>query len=64
MTDFNEFEVWFVTGSRHLYGEKALSEVADHSQKIAEALTRLVVSSGCGLGEIGTNDLAVTSSTS
>lgn len=39
MTDFNEFEVWFVTGSQHLYGEKALSEVAEHSQKIAEGLT-------------------------
>ncbi len=29
-----------MTGSQHLYGEKALSEVADHSQKIAEGLTR------------------------
>jgi L-arabinose isomerase len=37
--DLNGFEVWFVTGSQHLYGEKALSEVAEHSQKIAEGLT-------------------------
>lgn len=40
MIDLNGFEVWFVTGSQHLYGEKALSEVAEHSQKIAEGLTR------------------------
>ena len=39
MIDLNGFEVWFVTGSQHLYGEKALSEVAEHSQKIAEGLT-------------------------
>jgi L-arabinose isomerase len=38
--DFKEFEVWFVTGSQHLYGEKALAEVADHSRKMAEGLTR------------------------
>jgi L-arabinose isomerase len=38
--DFREFEVWFVTGSQHLYGEKTLGEVADHSRKIAEGLIR------------------------
>jgi len=38
--DLKEFEVWFVTGSQHLYGEKTLAEVADHSRKIAEGLTR------------------------
>jgi L-arabinose isomerase len=38
--DLKEFEVWFVTGSQHLYGEKALGEVADHSRKIAEGLSR------------------------
>ncbi len=38
MKDFKEFEVWFITGSQHLYGEKALHEVADHSRKIAEGL--------------------------
>ena len=38
MIDLKEFEVWFVTGSQHLYGEKALREVADHSRKIAEGL--------------------------
>ncbi len=33
--DFNEFEVWFVTGSQHLYGEAALKKVAEHSQEMA-----------------------------
>jgi len=31
-------EVWFVTGSQHLYGAKALQQVAENSQKIAESL--------------------------
>ena len=31
-------EVWFVTGSQHLYGPKTLKQVAVHSQTIARAL--------------------------
>jgi L-arabinose isomerase len=31
-------EVWFVTGSQHLYGEETLHQVADHSRTIAMAL--------------------------
>jgi L-arabinose isomerase len=33
-----QFEVWFVTGSQHLYGDAALRQVEDHSRQIAEAL--------------------------
>ncbi|HNY14220.1 MAG TPA: L-arabinose isomerase, partial [Bacteroidales bacterium] len=33
-------EVWFVTGSQHLYGPKTLKQVADDSQKIAAALDK------------------------
>jgi L-arabinose isomerase len=33
-------EVWFVTGSQHLYGPETLKQVAENSQKIAEALDR------------------------
>jgi L-arabinose isomerase len=36
--DLKKFEVWFVTGSQHLYGEKTLKQVASHSQTIARAL--------------------------
>ncbi len=31
-------EVWFVTGSQHLYGDAALRQVAEHSQAIARGL--------------------------
>src|SRR4051812_42548623 len=34
----DRLEIWFVTGSQHLYGEEALRQVADHSQQIAAAL--------------------------
>lgn len=39
MNDLKNFEVWFVTGSQHLYGEEVLRQVADHSQRIARALS-------------------------
>jgi L-arabinose isomerase len=38
--DFKAFEVWFVTGSQHLYGETTLKKVAEHSQEIANSLTQ------------------------
>jgi L-arabinose isomerase len=38
--DFKEFEVWFVTGGQHLYGEETLKQVADHSREIAQSLTQ------------------------
>ncbi|MBP2645880.1 MAG: L-arabinose isomerase [Firmicutes bacterium] len=33
-----EKEVWFVTGSQHLYGEETLLEVAEHAKSIVSAL--------------------------
>ncbi|MBK8424944.1 MAG: L-arabinose isomerase [Lewinellaceae bacterium] len=38
MFDLKKLEVWFVTGSQHLYGEETLRQVAEHSQTIARAL--------------------------
>ena len=38
MTDLKSLEVWFVTGSQHLYGPETLAQVAQHSQEIAGAL--------------------------
>ncbi len=32
-------EIWFVTGSQHLYGAEALAQVAKHSQTIAASLS-------------------------
>jgi len=34
-----QLEVWFVTGSQHLYGPETLKQVAEDSQKIAKALS-------------------------
>ena len=33
-----DLEVWFVTGSQHLYGPAALKQVAANSQKLVEGL--------------------------
>lgn len=38
MIDLKQYEVWFVTGSQHLYGPKTLETVAEHSRAIASAL--------------------------
>jgi L-arabinose isomerase len=36
--NLSHLEVWFVTGSQHLYGAEALTKVAENSQKIAASL--------------------------
>ncbi|MCB9144503.1 MAG: L-arabinose isomerase [Anaerolineales bacterium] len=38
MIDLKQYEVWFITGSQHLYGAKTLEQVAEHSKEIAAAL--------------------------
>jgi L-arabinose isomerase len=38
MIDLKSLEVWFITGSQHLYGEETLKQVATHSQEIAAYL--------------------------
>ena len=38
MTDLKSLEVWFVTGSQHLYGDETLKKVAAHSKEIAAYL--------------------------
>jgi L-arabinose isomerase len=40
MTDLKDYEVWFVTGSQHLYGDAALKQVAEHSQAIVQGLSQ------------------------
>ncbi|WP_221390938.1 L-arabinose isomerase [Dyadobacter sp. NIV53] len=35
MLDLKQFEVWFITGSQHLYGEETLRLVDEHSQIIS-----------------------------
>ena len=36
--DLRKLEVWFITGSQHLYGEETLKQVADHAHEIAQHL--------------------------
>ncbi|SFZ94311.1 L-arabinose isomerase [Flaviramulus basaltis] len=38
MIDISNKEIWFVTGSQHLYGEETLNQVAKNSQDIAKGL--------------------------
>jgi len=38
--DLKKLEVWFITGSQHLYGEETLKKVADDSQLIVKALDK------------------------
>ena len=38
--EIGNLEVWFVTGSQHLYGEETLRQVAEHSQKIADTFDK------------------------
>ena len=35
--ELKQLELWFATGSQHLYGEETLKKVAEHSQIIAKA---------------------------
>ncbi len=50
MIDLTHYEIWFLTGSQHLYGPETLEQVARHSREIVTALgaapaipTRVVV---------------------
>jgi len=36
----DDFEVWFVTGSQHLYGDEVLKEVKEDSKKIVKGLNK------------------------
>ena len=39
MKAYENLEVWFVTGSQHLYGDETLRQVAGHSGEIAKSLS-------------------------
>ena len=42
MFNLTNLDIWFVTGSQHLYGEETLREVAAHSKEIAGYLNESV----------------------
>jgi len=41
--DLKQFEVWFLTGSQHLYGEETLKQVDEHSAVIANTFDKSAV---------------------
>ncbi|MGO9480381.1 MAG: L-arabinose isomerase [Candidatus Kryptoniota bacterium] len=40
MIDLNKYEVWFATGSQHLYGPETLKQVAEDSKSIVDGLNK------------------------
>lgn len=38
MSNLKNYEVWFITGSQHLYGDQVLRNVAAHAEEIAKSL--------------------------
>jgi L-arabinose isomerase len=40
MIDFTKLELWFVTGSQHLYGPETLKTVSSHAQTVARGLSQ------------------------
>ncbi len=40
ITEFQDLELWFVTGSQHLYGEETLNQVAKDSKVIVDGLNQ------------------------
>lgn len=41
MVNLENYEVWFLTGSQHLYGPQAIEQVGLHSQEIVQALNHV-----------------------
>ena len=38
MSELKKFDIWFLTGSQHLYGETTLAQVDEHSKEMAASL--------------------------
>lgn len=38
MANLKTYEIWFLTGSQHLYGPEAIEQVGQHSQEVVRAL--------------------------
>ena len=54
--NLKQFEVWFITGSQHLYGAETLREVGRHSQEVAKALDAVAADSRAGRLQAGADD--------
>ncbi|MDH3244758.1 MAG: L-arabinose isomerase, partial [Saprospiraceae bacterium] len=40
MIDLNTYEIWFVVGSQHLYGDEVIAQVNHNAKRIAEFLDK------------------------
>ena len=40
MINLKSLEVWFITGTQHLYGEETLNKVAQHAQQVAASINQ------------------------
>jgi L-arabinose isomerase len=38
MDELGNFEIWFITGSQHLYGLETLDQVAENSRQVVAGL--------------------------
>lgn len=38
LPELNKYEIWFITGSQHLYGQETLDQVAAHSQEMVKGM--------------------------
>ena len=38
MKAFGQYEIWFITGSQHLYGDETLRQAGEHAKEIAAFL--------------------------
>ena len=45
--DISAKEIWFVTGSQHLYGEETLRQVANNAQEITRGLDGWIQTYSC-----------------
>lgn len=60
MNSEKHLKLWFVTGSQNLYGPETLRRVANHSQKISNALnTAGTIFAGCNEIHYSRRDLNV-----
>ena len=39
MIDLKKYEAWFITGSQHLYGQKTLKKVEEHSRQLVKGIS-------------------------
>ncbi len=44
MLSLTQYEIWFITGSQHLYGDDTLRQVAEHAQAIVNGLNTQLTS--------------------